>query len=389
MSRRITISLVAGIVAAGTALVALASPASAATVSNEAQLKAAFATESVIDISQDIVLGDCTGGGAVVRLVGNSDPVTINGNGHTVQQTCTDNVFIQNGTGLMTVNDLRITGGHASGHGGGIFAQGPLTVVDSSVFANRSDAGGGGLASEGLITVLRSTIDSNVCGGCSPGGVSIGPDSPGAVFTDSTVSNNAGGGIGTVATEGDVSVTVVNSTVTGNTLAGQGGGIFSGGSTVLVYADVVNNTANQAFANIDTHTLESFGSVVAGGPPDANCLVGTTTSHGYNFSDDDSCDFTAPTDRQNAGDPVLGPLADNGGPTQTLLPQAGSPLLDWIPVEACQADGAAGITADQRGVTRPQGDGCDVGSVEVEVPLPPPPPPPPPPPVEVTPRFTG
>jgi hypothetical protein len=116
--------------------------------------------------------------------------------------------------------------------------------------------------------------------------------------------------------------------------------------------------------------LSSFGSVVAlpqGGGVNCSFTGVTTTSNGFNFSDDASCGFTAGTDQQNAGDPGLGALADNGGPTQTRLPLPGSPLIDAIPVASCQADGASGITADQRGVTRPQGPGCDIGAVEVEV----------------------
>jgi len=71
----------------------------------------------------------------------------------------------------------------------------------------------------------------------------------------------------------------------------------------------------------------------------------------------------------------------NGGPTQTLLPQPGSGLIDAIPVASCQADGASGITTDQRGVARPQGAGCDSGAVEVAVPVATP--------IVVTPSFTG
>ncbi|MGZ4715805.1 MAG: choice-of-anchor Q domain-containing protein [Acidimicrobiales bacterium] len=53
------------------------------------------------------------------------------------------------------------------------------------------------------------------------------------------------------------------------------------------------------------------------------------------------------------------------------MPATGSPLLNAVPTGSCQADGASGITTDQRGITRPQGTGCDIGAVEVEVAAPP------------------
>jgi hypothetical protein len=92
---------------------------------------------------------------------------------------------------------------------------------------------------------------------------------------------------------------------------------------------------------------------------------GTTTSNcnetldslGYNLTDDDSCGFTEPTDLIVA-DAMLGPLQDNGGPTEThdLLP--GSPAID-----AGSPDCPPPAT-DQRGVARPQGAACDIGAVE-------------------------
>jgi hypothetical protein len=125
-------------------------------------------------------------------------------------------------------------------------------------------------------------------------------------------------------------------------------------------------------ATADGVTLVSFGSVVTGPEGGANCdLASPAQSLGYNFSDDATCGFTnvATGDRENAGSPGLGALASNGGPTQTMLPLAGSPLLDWIPLGACGGgNDLAGfpVTTDQRGVGRPQGPGCDVGAVEVE-----------------------
>jgi hypothetical protein len=260
-------------------------------------------------------------------------------------------------------------------------------VEDATIAFNRANGAGGGIGSQGLVTLMRSTVTSNVSSGIG-GGISTGPASPGINLVRSTVSDNIGGGISTVP-QGQVSVTAVNTTITGNTNGpgSLGGGIFSGGSTTLVYTTLVGNTAGN-FGNLDTTTLESFGSVIAESGGSGNCLA-QTTSHGYNFSDDDLCGFTDPTDREDAGSPHLGPLGDNGGPTRTLLPQPGSPLVDFIPDGACQDDGAAGIAVDQRGITRPQGPGCDIGAVEVEVPGPTPPVPAPPEPVIVVPRFTG
>ena len=71
--------------------------------------------------------------------------------------------------------------------------------------------------------------------------------------------------------------------------------------------------------------------------------------------------------RQVVGlDPLLGPLAANGGIAATRIPLPGSPLLDAIPAAACQTGPAAGITTDERGLPRPALGGCDVGAVEVQ-----------------------
>jgi hypothetical protein len=145
------------------------------------------------------------------------------------------------------------------------------------------------------------------------------------------------------------------------------------GPVTLVYVTLVGNGAPVA-SNLrlfGTGALTSFGSVVAlPQGAGANCVLnGTTTnSQGFNFSNDASCGFTAGTDTQGGGNPGLGALANNGGPTQTRLPQSGSPLIDAITAGSCQADGASGITADQRGLPRPDSasPNCDIGAVEVQ-----------------------
>ena len=75
-----------------------------------------------------------------------------------------------------------------------------------------------------------------------------------------------------------------------------------------------------------------------------------------NIDDGTSCNFNAVADQTNS-DPLLGSLTNNGGPTLTMEPGAGSPAID-------QADSSACPSTDQRGVSRPQGPRCDIGAVE-------------------------
>jgi hypothetical protein len=133
-----------------------------------------------------------------------------------------------------------------------------------------------------------------------------------------------------------------------------------------------------------------FGSVLVRPNSGWGLCSGAATSLGYNDANEDapgSCNLTAPGDNaSNRNDPLLGPLANNGGPTPTRLPQSGSPLIDAIPNASC-GDGntLAGfaVTTDQRGLARPEQTGgrCDIGAVEVQLPAAAP--------IEVVIRFTG
>jgi hypothetical protein len=99
------------------------------------------------------------------------------------------------------------------------------------------------------------------------------------------------------------------------------------------------------------------------------CGGGTALSGGGNIeSPGDTCGFNDPTDQVNisAEDLNLGPLADNGGPTETHALLPGSVAIDQIPEADCvDADGQP-LTTDQRGEPRPAGSGCDVGAFEVQ-----------------------
>jgi len=185
--------------------------------------------------------------------------------------------------------------------------------------------------------------------------------SPGASVVNSTFSGNragfGGGAIDAGATGAPrfTGLVVINSTLSGNN-ADSGGGIFVQFSFVGVKNTILvtNNAVNCS---------------VSGPESDAQLI-----DSGYNISDDSTCGF-AKTGSANNGDnvdPLLSPggLADNGGPTQTIALQSGSPAIDAIPVADCtdQASPPNPITTDQRGFPRPDAKEqvCDIGAYEFQ-----------------------
>jgi len=329
-------------------------------------LRDAFATASTdgVDTIIELQAGatyalTCGGGGQLEHTENNV--LELAGNGATIEQTCAgERVIDQQGTSGIRLTDLTITGGNTPSDGGGVNASGPVTATRVSFAGNSS----GTIDAVGDVLLVQSTVS-------------------GSSHQDGIIVRTQPG-----------NVKLINSTVTGNSsptnaIVGASGGVF------VVYSTITDNLGTEVLRSANTGdslplAIELFGSVVLASTDGAPaCSIDTgadPTSHGYNFSDDDSCNLVSTGDTQGAGnDPLLNAPAANGGLAPTQLPQAASPLLDRIPVAACQADGAAGVTTDERGVSRPQGAGCDIGAVEVEVPVPPAPPEP----LPVPPRFTG
>ena len=87
-------------------------------------------------------------------------------------------------------------------------------------------------------------------------------------------------------------------------------------------------------------------------------------SLGHNIASDATCGLTGSGDL-NSTNPLLGPIANNGGPTPTHAPLLGSPAIDAVPIADCTDAYGTPIATDQRGVARPQGAACDIGSVEL------------------------
>jgi hypothetical protein len=151
-----------------------------------------------------------------------------------------------------------------------------------------------------------------------------------------------------------------NSTISGNSAGVQGGGL-GGGRLTLVNGTVANNNAPSGGGIAAGFVPTLKGTLVAdniGG----DCMA-SVTSQGYNLDSDGSCGLVHPTDQLNQ-DPLLMPLADNGGSTQTHALGSGSPAIDGIPAADCTDSTGAPLAVDQRGEPRPQGAGCDIGAYE-------------------------
>jgi hypothetical protein len=179
----------------------------------------------------------------------------------------------------------------------------------------------------------------------------------------STIANNAGHGSlkpGGILNRGEL--TVMYSTIAGNVGLGDPGGIDdASGAPATITATVIA-------ANVTTNgdRWDCAGPVTSNG---YNLLGGTDQPSSYPSH---PCAYSADaTDqrRADADQPAALPLGGHGGSTKTMPPRDTSPAIDVIPIGALAADGTTPVcpsfgTKDQRGVPRPQGSGCDVGSVE-------------------------
>jgi hypothetical protein len=340
----------------------------------------------------------------------------ISGNSITGDQGQGGAIYTYNGS--LAITGSTITGNHtegAMGKGGSVYAFGGRTTIQSSVISNSftqgGSAAGGGLAfRKDQATVSNSTISGNQATGASGGGVYGG--STGYVHlqnsaVDSNTSAGNGGGIHSLS----MPISITASTVSGNSATDNGGGLF--GSFAPVTVESATISGNHALAgkggaiyfdhgsgSISNSTIAGNDASITGGGgiftrsvPDLpmnnsivadNTVAGAPNDLGGFLPTDDFIDsFTLvenPAGRSiTAGvagsnlsgvDPMLGPLAANGGPTKTQRPALNSPVVD-------KGKAAASKVADQRGLLRPfdvpsianaaaaGADGADMGAVEL------------------------
>jgi len=246
------------------------------------------------------IIGPTTGTGAALTNL-----VTVNG--AAVNGGSTSVFTINSGVMGAAVANLIVTGGSTGASGGGINNGGTLSITNSTISNNAANGGfGGGVANTGTLTVTRSTVSGNSASAGHGGGIF---NSGTLTVTNSTIAGNSasGGTGGGIMNAGSSTLTVIDGTISANSAA-AGGGIYGVGTTVKLANSIVSG--NTADADIDGAFTNNLGNQVG--------IAGIN----------------------------LTPLANYGGPTQTMpaLPASpaicGGTLTNW---------NAASLTTDQRG----------------------------------------
>ena len=271
---------------------------------------------------------------------------------------------LYNDDGFVTLTQCTISGNSAL-DGGGIYNRydgGTATLTDCAISGNSAVTNGGGLESSGVVTLSGCSISDNSAyygGGLRNGGT--------ATLSDCTISGNSatgsGGGLDNRST-----AAITDCTISGNSAANYGGGLLDealsfataaiadctiSGNTAIngggcwLY-DAKTSTMNNTIVAGNTDTGGSAGDITATGLTGSYNLVGAGGSGGLNAADDNLLDVA---------DPGLAPLANNGGPTETMALLPGSPAIGAGTV-------VSGTTTDERG--QPLDTPPDIGAYQTQ-----------------------
>lgn len=354
--------------------------------------------EAVTAAETDVASNECPAGsgadtielgvGATYALAatlpGITSELTIEGNGGTIDAAGNGRVFVVTDTADLTIADLTITGG-AADRGAGVHSEGVLAISNSTITGNDATIEGGGIFTSGQLTVTASDLTSNTA---SSGGAIF--NGGGLAVQDTTFEGNSASGDGGALTNaGTADVTAT--TIAVNDATSRGGGVFSTGDTTITNSTLSDNTALEgggvfnltgttavAFVTVTANSAPAGGGIATSGAVGASTELTASIVAGNGIGDDvalvdgthdgyigddnviGTYDDTAIGDFDDdisGVDPLLGPLTDNGGPTRTHRPMAGSPAIDIV-------QGSLPDPTDQRGADRPRGALPDAGAYE-------------------------
>ena len=376
---------------------------------NSAQIGGGLVALGPLDVSGSRFVGNAASAGGAVAAVGTTTTIA--------DSRFVDNVAGGDGdfeggdggaiafSGDTTITGATLTGNQADGFGGAIAPiEGPaeaaadLTVTDTVLAENTAGDEGAAIAPADFgtpgtltldgVTVRHHESSDDVSVIAWEGDVDVASSvlranvmEEGTLLTvegslaidGSTVRNNEAENSIVIVEAGDGdAVSVTNSTFVGNDLAaGEAATVLAfgaEGTTAAVEHSTFWNNRNTeggpaALAILSDGAVSLNANVFASRRSDSECYFEADVTTAANFDADGTCTagWSGDGDQGDGLDPMLEPLADNGGMTPTALPAEGSPLIDAVPADATT------VAYDQRGVVRPQGAAKDIGAVEVAV----------------------
>ena len=327
-------------------------------------------TEAGIVVNKDVT----------IRGLGSEETIV---QAHEALSQAPERVFLVEKDATVVLEMMTIRHGKpstASDHGGGILNQGVLTVEDCLVTRN-SAIGGGGISSDGALTITASTITNNVARGDGPrgeecgGGGGVKARKGTLLILNSTITGNQAGtrseGLGGgVRTGCGCTAEIINSTISGNKAIRYGGGVAASGVVKITNCTISSNIVRSGGGALWVRGKVSITNTIIANNSSAGgeCVIGGEGGHvgkgsieasRNNLIEDGSCNADV------SGSPLLGSLADNGGPTLTHALLPGSPAIDAIPFTECT------LPTDQRGAARPvvqtsSDTPCDIGAFELQ-----------------------
>ena len=295
-----------------------------------------------VSISNSTIQGNYAGdeGGGIFssRIAVDLDRVELLDN---VSATAGGGMFVNRG--LVAITESTVAGNVAGENGGGIYNDGRLTISGSTLSGNSAQEDGGGIYAwvSSTLNIVRSTLVGNHAG-----------DDGGGLFN------------------GD-EATLINSTLSGNVAGGRGGGAYNDNADRLRMTAVTlsGNAATQGGSIASRGTVFLNGSIVANSAAGGEFFRSGSNSNvigAWNLVEDGSDSLPDTL----TGDPLLGPLADHGGPTSThdLLPGSFAVNRGDPDFDINGADGLPGtsddVPEDQRGSARIQQGRIDLGAYE-------------------------
>ena len=320
-----------------------------------------------------------------------------------IDSTFENNTATTNGGAVYIYNDndatisgSTFTNNESLADGGAIFGEihYNVTIVDCTITGNSAADDGGGLAfyakkPDNVLSITDTTIDANDAGDLG-GGLKIDAQDPLIVsITNSTVSNNtAQTDAGILFDEGGITATINNSTISANAaLYGSGGVYIGSGSSLTVNQSTISaNSSAGTYTGTDgggiqlgdnTSVVTLSGSIVSG---NSSGVAGAADFGLYSSLASDTASITATnsligevdsritvngTNNVSSTNPMLGALANNGGPTKTMALLTGSPAIDAGPNPVATF---TGNEFDQRGAgyARVVGGLVDIGAFELQ-----------------------